>query len=224
MNCPYCNSSKYYILGTKQRKCLQCRKKYSPKKILLNKKIIESFCDDFNIKKTADNLEINYLTVKKRFDIFRTLIINFLEEQYNKSQTIEYDEYIYLSKSKKKVKENIFDSHNFLTFSYGKDKVYNLLMPSLNRYKSQFLDDGLEDIYFKEFSKFMMFNKIAKVKKSENSITRFWNYFEKSILKYKGIDNKNFFYYLKEIEFKFNYTKDEAKEILLHLYKNYEIN
>jgi len=95
-------------------------------------------------------------------------------------------------------------------------------MPNLHRYKNQFLDDGLEDIYFKEFSKFMMFNKIAKTNKRENTITRFWYFFEDWIVKYKGVNSENFFFYLKECEFKFNYPKDEAKEILLHLYKEYK--
>jgi hypothetical protein len=104
-----------------------------------------------------------------------------------------------------------------LTFTYDGDKVYNLLMPNLYKYKDQFLDDGLDETYFKEFSRFMMFNKITKTKKRENTITRFWSFFEEFIVQYKGIKNENFIYYLKECEFKFNYSHDEAKEILLHL-------
>jgi len=88
------------------------------------------------------------------------------------------------------------------------------LLPNLNRYKDQFLDDGVDESYFKEFSKFMMSNKITKIQRSENIIQRFWYFFEDSILKYKGIDKKNFFYYLKECEFKFNYTKEEQEKIL----------
>ncbi len=87
-------------------------------------------------------------------------------------------------------------------------------MPNLNRYKSQFLDDGAGEAYFKEFSKFMMFNKISKTKKRENLITKFWLFFEESMLKYKGVSDENFFYYLKEIEFKFNYEMNEQREIL----------
>ena len=64
----------------------------------------------------------------------------------------------------------------------------------------------------------MMLNKISKTQKRENIITKFWLYFEDSILKYKGIENKNFFLYLKEIEFKFNYKKTKQKEILKALY------
>ncbi|WP_229860144.1 transposase [Candidatus Sulfurimonas baltica] len=179
--------------------------------------IIESFCENLSINQTSKKLSINYVSVKNRYELFRRLIANHLEESYRDKTVIEYDEYIYLPKSKKKIKENIFDAQNFLTFHY-EDKVYNLLMTKLNIHKNQFLDDGVGDAYFKEFSKFMMYNKISKTQKRENIITKFWLFFEDSILKYKGIKDENFFYYLKEIEFKFNYEFEEQIEILIDLY------
>ena len=100
-----------------------------------------------------------------------------------------------------------------MTFNY-EDKVYNLLMPTLHKYKHQFLDDEIEESYFKKFSTFMMMNKISKIEKKENIIASFWIFFEESIIKYKGINKENFFYYLKEIEFKFNYSIEQQKDIL----------
>ncbi len=222
MKCPYCNNINSYFLNTGQKKCAKCKRKFSPEKIILDETIIENFCEDINANQLAKKLELNYITIKKKYELFRSLISKYQEKQYNKHTSNEYDEYIYLPKSKKKIKQNIFDAFDFLTFNYGDEKIYNLLMPNLHRYKNQFLDDGLEDIYFKEFSKFMMFNKIAKTNKRENTITRFWYFFEDWIVKYKGVNSENFFFYLKECEFKFNYPKDEAKEILLHLYKEYK--
>ncbi len=223
MNCPYCNHTKTYLLKTKQRKCSLCQKKFSPTKIQREHDIIDCFCNNLSAKKCAERLQLNYITVKNRYELFRSLLVNYLEDLYNQHQVEEYDEYIYLPKTKKKIQRYIFDAQNFLTFVYDTTKVYNLLMPNLNRYKTQFLKDGLDEIYFKEFSKFMMFNKIAKFNKQENTITKFWNFFEEFILKYKGINNENFIYYLKECEFKFNYDKYEAKEILLQLLKKYDL-
>ncbi len=216
MRCIYCDNKKLYELKTGQLKCSFCKKKFSSKKIEQNKNIIECFCDNLTINQAKDKLELNYITVSKKYKSFREKISIYLEEQYQDKDTIQYDEYIYLEKSKKQIKKNIFDAQNFLTFNY-EDKVYNILMPNLHRYKEQFLDDGLEQTYFNEFSKFMMFNKIAKIQNKENIISRFWNFFEESIVRYKGINNENFFYYLKECEFKFNYSKEECKEILLNL-------
>lgn len=219
MKCIYCNNKKLYQLKSEQLKCSNCKKKFSIKKIEKDLKIIECFCNDLNINETSKKLDINYVTVKKRYDLFRQLIASRLEDEFKDKTVIEYDEYIYLEKSKRDIKENIFDAQNFLTFHYD-DKIYNLLMQNLNMYKNQFMDDGADEAYFKEFSKYMMFNKISKIQKKENLITKFWIFFEKSILKYKGVRHENFFYYLKEIEFKFNYEKGEQKEILTDLYQN----
>lgn len=215
MDCIYCNNKKLYILKTGQLKCSACKKKFSPGKVQKELGIIRCFCDDRTANQTAKELSINYVTVQKRYELFRSLIANFLEDVYKDKSVTEYDEYIYLPQSKKKRKENIFDAQNFLTFHYD-DKIYNLLMPNLKQYKNQFEDDGANEIYFKEFSKFIMMNKISKTQKKENIITRFWLYFEESILKYKGISDENFFSYLKEIEFKFNYDKEKQKIILFN--------
>ena len=217
MECIYCNNKKLYTLKSGQVKCSACKRKFSPQRVRTDLKLIECFCNDLTVNHSAKQLNLNYETVKKRYELFRTLIINYLEKQYTNKEVIEYDEYIYLQKSKKKVKENIFDAQNFLTFHYN-DKVYNLLMSNLNIYKNQFLDDGASEAYFKEFSKFMMMNKISKVQKTNNLITQFWNFFEESILKYKGVKDENFFSYLKEIEFKFNYSKQKQEDTLKTLY------
>jgi transposase len=219
MRCPYCNHSKTYLLKTNQRKCSKCERKFSPAKIILDQKIIECFCNDLSTRECSLQLKLNYITVKKRFEYIRGLIASFLEEEYQGKSSSEYDEYVYLPKTKKKVQKNIFDAHNFLTFCFDTDKVYNLLMPNLHRFKQEMLDDDLDEIYFKEFSKFMRFNKIAKIETTENTIAQFWNFFENSITRYKGVGGENFIYYLKECEFKFNYTKDERKEIIVSLFK-----
>lgn len=217
MICIYCQHDKLYELKTGQLKCAKCKKKFSLKKIQTDIKIIECFCENHTIEQSRKKLGINYVSVKKRYELLRQLLANHLENEYKDNVVIEYDEYIYLEKSKKRVKENIFDAQNFLTFHY-ENRVYNLLMPSLAKYKSQFLQDGAEGIYFKEFSKFMMFNKISKTKKKENLITQFWLFFEDAILKYKGVSSENFFYYLKEIEFKFNYDKKMQIRVLKELF------
>ncbi len=222
MKCIYCNHEKLYELKSEQLKCAKCKKKFSAKKIKTDVEIIKCFCESLTINQASKKLAINYMTVKSRYKLFRQLIANYLEDEYREKIVLEYDEYIYLEKSKKKVKENIFDAQNFLTFHY-ESRVYNILMPNLNKYKNQFLENGSKSIYFKEFSKFMMFNKISKTKKRENIITQFWLFFEKSILKYKGVSGENFFYYLKEIEFKFkfNYKESLQEKILINLYQNF---
>jgi len=219
MKCPYCNHSRTYLLKTYQRKCSLCQRKFSPQKYQREYNIAYCFCDDKSAKQCASELNLNYITVKKRYENYRRSIAVFLEEEYQGKSSIEYDEYIYLPKSKKKIQKNIFDAQNFLTFCFDTSKVYNLLMPNLNRFKQELLNDDMDELYFKEFSKFMRFNKIAKISKKENTISQFWSFFENSITMYKGVSNENFIYYLKEFEFKFNYNKEQRKDILISLQK-----
>ena len=216
MKCIYCGFDKLYILKTEQAKCCKCKRKFSLKKLKRKSEIIECFCDNLTVNSCAKKIEVNYKTIKKEYDDIRKNIAIFLEKEFQNKTVIEYDEYVYLENSKKKDKKYIFDANNFITFHYD-DKIFNLLMSNLNKYKAQFLEDGLDDAYFREFSKFMMFNKISKLQKKENLIVKFWLFFEKFILKYKGVKSENFFYYLKEAEFKFNYPKGEQLKIILDI-------
>ncbi|WP_200763081.1 hypothetical protein [Nitrosophilus alvini] len=215
--CIYCKNEKLYRLKSGQLKCSKCKKKMSPKKIALDTAVIEAFCSGLNAYECSKKIGANYATVKKRYDLFRKKIALFLEEEYQKKKEVkEFDEYMYLERSKRKEKKYIFDAQNFLTFDYG-GKVYNLLMPDLKKYKSAFLQDGIEDVYYNQLSQFLRFNKIAKLEKRLNLITEFWDFFEEFIVKFKGVESENFFYYLKEAEFKFNYTIEEQKEILARI-------
>ncbi len=216
--CIRCNEQ-LYLLADGMVKCSACRYKYSPRKSARRLAIIESFCDELTAKETAGYLGINYITAKKSYDAIRKALLPFLEEAYaaNRNNILEYDEYLYLDHTKRKERKYIFDAHNFLTFDYG-GRVYNILMPSLSRYKSGFLADGLDELYYNEFSKFLKIHRIAKLRSFDNTIVRFWKYFDEFMKKYKGIKRDNFIYYLKEAEFKFNYEISERREILKRLW------
>ena len=217
MKCIYCNFDKLYTLKTMQVKCANCKRKFSIKKLNQKNKITKYFIDGHTVNQTKKLLNLNYETVKNQYESIRKDISLFLENNYIQDKVCAYEEYIYIEKSKRNIKENIFDAKSIISFEYD-NKVFNLLMPSLSKYKEQFLQDDAQDIYHKEFSKFLRFNKISKIKKEQTLIHQFWYYFEEEILKYKGISDSNFFYYLKEIEFKFNYSKKEQKEILVDYY------
>lgn len=217
-HCIYCQGSLYH-LSDGRVKCITCKKKYSIKRVEKILKLIESFCSDENASESAKRHRINYSTVLTHYQKFRSLAAQHCEHEYtlHRDQISEYEEYIYLERSKRNNPESIFDAHNFLTFDYG-GAVYNLLMPSLIQYKEQFLNDQLESVYYKEFSKFMRQHKIIKISKRYNTITKFWDYFESFITQYKGISREYFDYYLKEAEFKFNHTREDQERFLTRLY------
>lgn len=216
--CIYCDSPLYHLKDG-QVKCSACKKKYSTARINQIKTLIEYFCNDNNALTASKSLGLTYVTVLKYYQQFRYLIAEYCEVQYHlrNTQESQYEEYLYIEKSKRRDKTAIFDAHNFLTFSYG-ERVYTLLMPSLGMFKQQFIEDNLENVYHKEFSKFMRTSKIIKISEHDNAITKFWHYFEHFITDFKGVNKEHFPYYLKEAEFKFNTPLNERLAILEELY------
>ena len=216
--CLYC-ANYVYFLSDGRLKCSECSKKVSLNRINKIITLIYCYINDESALSVSKRLHLSYASVQNYYENFRALSAQICEREYEhiRDKTCEYEEYFYLENSKKQRKEAIFDAHNFLTFDYD-GHIYTLLMPSLQQYKHQFLQDSVEDAYIDEFNKFKRISKIIKVSKRFNNIVKFWKYFEKSILKYKGIKENSFAYFLKEIEFKYNHTKESSHEILIKEY------
>ena len=210
MICQNCNNTTFYTLANDYIKCKTCAKKYSLKKLQKDNLIIIQFCENKNALKISKELELNYKTVKDRFDIFRKRIALFLEHEYNHSikDYNEYEEFYYIKeREKKKKKKSLSESINIMGF-YSNKKVYTLLMPKIGR-RAFDIEDG--------FIQYLNWNKIHSLNSHQTNLNIFWKFLEDNLKKYKGFEEDNFFYYLKESEFKFNYTKDEQIEILRNL-------
>jgi len=210
MICQNCNNTTFYTLANDYIKCKTCAKKYSLKKLQKDDLIIIQFCENKNALKISKELELNYKTVKDRFDIFRKKIALFLEHEYNNSihDYNEYEEFYYIKeREKKKKKKSLSESINIMGF-YSNKKVYTLLMPKIGR-RAFDIEDG--------FIQYLNWNKIHSLNSHQTNLNIFWKFLEDNLKKYKGVEEDNFFYYLKESEFKFNYTKDEQIEILRNL-------
>jgi len=195
MNCPYCNNTKTYNLANNQKRCARCRRKFSIKKIKQKELLWECFKKGINATHCAKSQKMHIATVLKHFMNFRIEIAIEADKEYNNNshKVTGYDEYLYLPKSLK-VEENIHKLQHFLTLSY-EDKVYNIMMPSIKKYGSN--PDKL-------LLKYLQFNRVSKISTAQNTITKFWNYFEEFILQYKGVNSENFIYYLKEAEWRYN--------------------
>mgnify|MGYP003533145563 FL=1 len=210
MICQNCNNTTFYTLANDYIKCKTCAKKYSLKKLQKDDLIIIQFCENKNALKISKELELNYKTVKDRFDIFRKKIALFLEHEYNNSihDYNEYEEFYYIKeREKKKKKKSLSESINIMGF-YSNKKVYTLLMPKVGK-RAFDIEDG--------FIQYLNWNKIHSLNSHQTNLNIFWKFLEDNLKKYKGVEEDNFFYYLKESEFKFNYTKDEQIEILRNL-------
>jgi len=211
--------SEVYLLGDGRVKCTKCHKKISLQKINKISTLIQCFIEDESALSASKRLQISYVSVQKYYDTFRLLCAQICEREYEQLRDLqcEYEEYFYLENSKSFEREAVFDAHNFLTFDYA-DHIYTLLLPSLHQYKTQMLEDNIQGAYIEEFIKFKRLSRIIKVSKYLNNIVHFWEYFEKFILKYKGVNDEKFAYFLKEAEFKYNHSKEKAKDLLKEEY------
>jgi len=218
VKCIYCHHNKLYELKNGYFKCAKCKRKFSPFKLEKEKRVISCFSQGLTALQASKELGMHYDSVQKRYMEYRRKIILFLDKKFEeKTKVNEYDEYIYLEKSKRQNKRYIFDAKNFLTFDYDDGRIYNILLPELSRFKDNFLKDNLDETYFKEFSKYLKWHRITKLKNRDNNIIKFWSFFENQIKKYKGIKQNNFFFYLKEIEFRFDYSSSQQSNILENL-------
>jgi len=203
--CFYCDGP-LSLLGDGRVQCKACRRRYAPKKLSRRLALAEAFCQGKSANEAAEELSTSYVTALAFYQQLRAHLLPLLEHDYEaaREKIEQYEETLYLDHNKRQDKRHIFEAHNFLTFAYG-DRVYNILMPSLERYKQSLVDDGLAEQYWEEFSRFLIFHRIAKLESRENTIERFRRYFDDFMKNYRGIKRENFIYYLKEAEFKFNY-------------------
>lgn len=207
MNCPNCQNDSFYILANDYIKCKRCAKKLSLKKLQKDSLIIEKFCEDKNALETSKELNLNYKTVKDRFDQYRKKIAIFLEDEYQNSikDYSEYEEFYYIKEREKhKKRKSLSEAINIIGF-YSNEIVYTLLMPKVGN-RAFDIEDG--------FIQYLNWYKIHSQNAHKTRLNKFWKYLELKLKKYKGIDEDNFFYYLKEQEFKFNYKKSNQIEIL----------
>lgn len=211
MICQNCNNTTFYTLASDYIKCKTCAKKYSLKKLQKDDLIIIQFCENKNALEVSKELEVNYKTIKDRFDVFRKKIALFLENEYNNSihDYNEYEEFYYIKeREKKKKKKSLSEAINIMGF-YSNEKVYTLLMPKIGK-RAFDIEDG--------FIQYLNWNKIHSLNSHQTNLNKFWKFLEDNLKKYKGVEEDNFFYYLKESEFRFNYSKDEQIKILKNLY------
>ena len=214
MKCPYCNNEKLYQLQDQNYKCSQCKSKFSIKKINTDIQTIELFCNNINALEASRRLGVNYRTTKNRYDLFRKLIASYLDELYTNSvqDNSAYEEHYYFNvRQLQKRKKSLFDAINIIGF-YSNRRVYTLLMPKLQKPSYHADESGFEN--------YLNWHKLHSRDSYKTPLSIFWKYMEENLKKYKGINEKSFFYYLKECEFRFNFLQNRQIEILKNLYFN----
>lgn len=201
MKCIYCNHHHVYSLCDGLKKCAKCKRKFSPQKQLFIQNALKLFCQNINALQASKILNCSYLKISNIFNRFRHAISVFLENDFelNKDKIVEYEEFVYALN-----KKNIYETQSILCFS-DNQKIYTVLMPSIAL--SQKLTGD-------EIKKFFLFHKFIKLQSNQTKINEFRSFFDLNIKSYRGVSKQNLLYYIKELEFKFNYTEQERIKIL----------
>jgi DNA-directed RNA polymerase subunit RPC12/RpoP/transposase-like protein len=203
MSCIYCEHYILYKLKNGYYKCARCKRKFSPKKIEKKAKILKGFLDELTPFEISKKYSISYATVVKEIKHIRRIIANICEEEFLKKEDIkEFEEYLYIPKSLKRNKNSIYKAQNFLTIDYG-GKIYNIMLSNMKNY---------ETLSPEEIKSIFRQSRIIKIYE-KTLIKKFWLYFEEFIKRFKGVSEEEFFYYLKEAEFRFNGYKIEVKDL-----------
>ena len=197
MSCIYCEHYIIYKLKDGNYKCAKCKKKFSPKKLDRKAKILKSFLEELTPYEIAKKYNFAYASVVKEIQYIRKIMAHICEKHFLEKQTIqEFEEYLYIPNN------NFSKAENFLTIDYG--YIYNIMLSDIKSYSN---------LNQKEIKSLFLQSRIIKYQ-NHIKIYQFWDYFEKFIKKFKGINKNNFFYYLKEAEFRFNNFNITLKDII----------
>ena len=72
-------------------------------------------------------------------------------------------------------------------------------------------------IFYGKHEKIDHSKTLVEYNKHINGIEGFWSFAKERFMKYHGINRNNYFWYLKEMEFRFNYRNEDVFKKLVHI-------
>jgi transposase-like protein len=211
--CPSCGSQNLYTLSDERKMCRDCRKKFTPcpKSFRLpenqKEEIAEYFWEMIPAEEGAKNLALNRKTLQRYYRHLRREIARVSDEQLatqalpsnddSSAQTVFRDCYIAIMEKQLIVlSQQAFSALQPLT-TCAKVIYKN---GSSDRFK-------LDNLTIRKFD---TGDIIEAHDRKYETIHKFWFYAIPQLAQYKVVNNNNFYYFLKEMEFRFNTAQKEA--------------
>lgn len=229
--CPECGSMQHYTLKDNRLQCAVCRKKYTlwshRSKLSQNtlELIAKSFCLMTPATSTATEMGINSKTILKYYDLLRRTI-----SEANENQVIRHfgattinPALFYDCTTSKGLGAEI---KPLFCLAKNEEGVSLLLVKEISTGKTVSIDstDILGWVYARDQDAFDTLDlyRIHFLSTAEKNIVdasyRFWIYAKKGLVKYHGGFRKNFYLFMREMEFRFNnYNKDSAQAYLISI-------
>ena len=222
--CVFCGSWKLHKLGDGRVKCGVCGRYYSVRKLRCDVDVLYYFYLGLSARQTAEELDLSYNTVHKRFMFFRKKIRDYCDVNFHKlGGELELDESYFGGKRKGKRGRGAFNKAIVFGVLERHGQVHTVVVPDVSaetlmteiQTKTQkgsvFFTDCFKS--YKSLKQYGKHNKInkqytyAKGHNHINGIEGFWGYAKEQFAKYHGINQRNYTLYLKEMEFRFNNRK-----------------
>ena len=202
--CPECGANTFYTLADDRLMCRQCKKKFTatikPFRIdpMTQKKILSFFMENISAESTAKELGINRKTIQKYYRYIRKAI----------AQDSERIENLYFGTDQETSK-----AHSSSKFCVLVIKNRVLIVPHAK--VSEDINDNFEfyPYYYiecaKENKSLSLSILLRKGPGEESPIAlKFKNYLIKLLAEVKSSNVNNFYFQLKEIEYKYNKSND----------------
>jgi len=234
--CIFCNENKLYKLKDKRVKCKHCNKYYSLPKLRTDMIILYYFYLEISARRAAIELELNYKTVQDKFMQFRRVIAEYCNQEAKRlNGELELDETYFGGKRKGKrgrgannkaiafgILERKGRVHTIIVENVSKETLMKAI-ESKTKKGSVFYTDGFRSYAdLKQYGKHNIIRhdkeEFVKEKNHINGIEGFWSFAKERFHKYHGIDKKNYPFYLKEMEFRFNHRNENVYKLLVNIY------
>lgn len=204
------------------------------------REIVKYFSEDLNATQIANLTKISRPTINKYLRTFRIRILEYCNDQSPFSGEIEVDE-SYFGASRVRGKRGRGARGKTIVFGLLKreGKVYTEIVPDVTKATLQGIIrgkvnaesvmhsdgwrgyHGLVDLgYDKHFRVHHGENEFVRGKSHINGIESFWSYAKIRLVKFRGLDKKNFNLHLKECEFRFNHRGEDLYKLLLKIFRN----
>jgi len=219
-SCPYCNNTHLHLLGDGRLECSTCKTRHSPAKIQKNLLFLDAFIQKKSPKEAAIFCQASLPTIHSYFALFRSLIPQFMDKIYQKNSATyrEYEEYLFLPNSKRRKREFLIHGIGIMGL-YGKGGVYTLLMP--NHWKNMDKNTRSNPDFIATLAHYYQWDKLVRIDSRSTPLGDFWLFLEDFMRPYHGVKEEFFGHYLKEAEFRFNFTQEEQAHHLMRLWREY---
>jgi transposase len=233
--CVYCDKNKLYKLKDSRIKCKSCNKYYSLKKLRTDMLVLYYFYLEISARRAAIELELNYKTVQDRFMQFRKFIAEYCNKEAKKlNGEVEIDESYFGGKRKGQRGRGANNKTIVFGILERKGKIYTKIVENvsaetlMNEIKNKtdkgsvFYTDGWKSYAsLEQYGKHNIIDHDKKLVEDNhnhiNGIEGFWSFAKERFHKYHGIDKKNYPFYLKEMEFRFNHRNENVFKLLIDI-------